>query len=139
MVVEEAQERVMMVEEQATVSEEEVDSLKSQLADYQQALDIQQTRALQYQQAETGCWKKARTLLGEPSLEADGIQSLLADLKQQEGEKTDTLLALKHKLDLSSAAAEQFEKGLSLITSIVGSVERGDAATHARQAISTCP
>ncbi|MGU3844526.1 hypothetical protein ACVZHT_23340, partial [Vibrio diabolicus] len=51
MVVEEAQERVMMAEEQATVAEEEVDSLKTQLADYQQALDVQQTRALQYQQA----------------------------------------------------------------------------------------
>jgi chromosome partition protein MukB len=28
-----------------------VDELKSQLADYQQALDVQQTRAIQYQQA----------------------------------------------------------------------------------------
>lgn len=50
MVVEEAQERLVMVEDQATAAEEEVDSLKTQLADYQQALDIQQTRALQYQQ-----------------------------------------------------------------------------------------
>ena len=31
--------------------EAEVDSLKSQLADYQQALDVQQTRAIQYRQA----------------------------------------------------------------------------------------
>ena len=32
-------------------AEEEVDELKNQLADYQQALDVQQTRAIQYRQA----------------------------------------------------------------------------------------
>ncbi len=41
MVVEEANERVMQAEERAIISEEEVDIRKSQLADYQQALDVQ--------------------------------------------------------------------------------------------------
>ncbi|XNM46527.1 hypothetical protein ACLK15_05270 [Escherichia coli] len=35
----------------AEAAELEVDELKSQLADYQQALDVQQTRAIQYNQA----------------------------------------------------------------------------------------
>ena len=51
MVVEEAQEALITAEEHSELTEQEVDSLKSQLADYQQALDVQQTRALQYQQA----------------------------------------------------------------------------------------
>ncbi len=38
-------------EARAEAAEIEVDELKSQLADFQQALDVQQTRAIQYQQA----------------------------------------------------------------------------------------
>lgn len=38
-------------EARSEAAELEVDELKSQLADYQQALDVQQTRAIQYQQA----------------------------------------------------------------------------------------
>lgn len=37
-------------EARAEAAELEVDELKSQLADYQQALDVQQTRAIQYNQ-----------------------------------------------------------------------------------------
>lgn len=38
-------------EARAEAAELEVDELKSQLADYQQALDVQQTRAIQYNRA----------------------------------------------------------------------------------------
>lgn len=134
MVVEEAQERVMMVEEQATVAEEEVDSLKTQLADYQQALDVQQTRALQYQQA-VQALEKAKQLLGDDSLTAESAQALVSDLKSKESESTNALLSVKHKLDMSSAAAEQFETALKLVQSIVGQVERKDASEHAKTAI----
>lgn len=134
MVVEEAQERVLMAEEQATVSEEEVDSLKTQLADYQQALDVQQTRALQYQQA-VQALDKAKQLLDDESLTAEGAQALVAELKQQESDNTNTLLSVKHKLDMSSAAAKQFETALTLVKSIVGQVERIDAANHAKEAL----
>ncbi|AUI87369.1 cell division protein MukB [Vibrio azureus] len=131
MVVEEAQERVMMAEEQATVAEEEVDSLKTQLADYQQALDVQQTRALQYQQA-VQALEKAKTLLKDESLTAESAQQLVSELKSQEAENTNALLAFKHKLDMSSAAAEQFEMALTLVQSIVGSVERKEASQQAK-------
>ncbi len=134
MVVEEAQERVMMVEEQATVAEEEVDSLKTQLADYQQALDVQQTRALQYQQA-VQALEKAKQLLDDDSLTAESAQALVSELKSKESESTNALLSVKHKLDMSSAAAEQFETALKLVQSIVGQVERKDASEHAKTAI----
>lgn len=134
MVVEEAQERVMMAEEQATVAEEEVDSLKTQLADYQQALDVQQTRALQYQQA-VQALEKAKQLLGDDSLTAESAQALVSDLKSKESESTNALLSVKHKLDMSSAAAEQFDTALKLVQSIVGPVERKEASKHAKLAI----
>ncbi|MDK9741778.1 chromosome partition protein MukB [Vibrio sp. B516a] len=134
MVVEEAQERVMMAEEQATVAEEEVDSLKTQLADYQQALDVQQTRALQYQQA-VQALDKAKQLLGDDSLTAESAQALVSELKSKESENTNALLSVKHKLDMSSAAAEQFETALKLVQSVVGQVERKDASEHAKTAI----
>ncbi|MFH4510973.1 chromosome partition protein MukB [Vibrio alginolyticus] len=134
MVVEDAQERVMMAEEQATVAEEEVDSLKTQLADYQQALDVQQTRALQYQQA-VQALEKAKKLLGDDSLTAESAQALVSELKSKESENTNALLSVKHKLDMSSAAAEQFETALKLVQSIVGQVERKDASEHAKTAI----
>ncbi|MFH4765667.1 chromosome partition protein MukB [Vibrio alginolyticus] len=134
MVVEEAQERVMMAEEQATVAEEEVDSLKTQLADYQQALDVQQTRVLQYQQA-VQALEKAKKLLGDDSLTAESARALVSELKSKESENTNALLSVKHKLDMSSAAAEQFETALKLVQSIVGQVERKDASEHAKTAI----
>ncbi|SON49606.1 chromosome partition protein MukB [Vibrio tapetis] len=134
MVVEEAQERVMMAEEQAQISEEEVDSLKSQLADYQQALDVQQTRALQYQQAVTAL-EKAKTLAKFDDLTPDNAKALLGELQQSEADKTSELLAVKHKLDMSSAAVEQFERAYTLVKSIAGDVDRAQASHHAKSAI----
>ncbi|WP_162046738.1 chromosome partition protein MukB [Vibrio taketomensis] len=134
MVVEEAQERVMMAEEQSNVAEDEVDSLKTQLADYQQALDMQQTRALQYQQA-VQALEKAKQLMSDDSLTAESAQALVSELKHRETDNTTTLLALKHKLDMSSAAAQQFETALQLVTSIVGHVERSQAAEQAKTAL----
>lgn len=131
MVVEEAQERVLMAEEQATVSEEEVDSLKTQLADYQQALDVQQTRALQYQQA-VQALEKAKSLLDDDALTAESAQALVAELKHQEANNTNELLSIKHKLDMSSAAAEQFDTAYKLVKSIMGDVERNQAAAQAK-------
>ncbi|MEZ8195537.1 chromosome partition protein MukB [Vibrio cortegadensis] len=135
MVVEEAQERVLTAEERSTISEEEVDSLKSQLADYQQALDVQQTRALQYQQA-VQALNKAQQLLSDDSITAESAQALLAECKTKEAANTTALLALKHKLDMSSAAAQQFEQAFSLVKQIVGNIERCDASTQAKETIS---
>ncbi|MFC5078064.1 Chromosome partition protein MukB [Vibrio thalassae] len=134
MVVEEANERKLAAEEQATFAEEEVDSLKTQLADYQQALDVQQTRALQYQQA-VQALEKARHLLENESLNQDGAVETLSQLKSQESQSTTELLELKHRLDMSSAAAQQFEQALSLVKQIAGDVERSEASHVAKTAI----
>lgn len=134
MVVEEATEQLSMAEEQAHLSEEEVDSLKTQLADYQQALDMQQTRALQYQQA-VKALEKARELTGNDALSQENAAEYLASLKAKEDAQTSELLSLKHKLDLSSAAAKQFERGLELVRSIAGEVSRSDAGEKAREVI----
>ncbi|MFC3023549.1 chromosome partition protein MukB [Vibrio zhugei] len=134
MVVEEAQERVMQAEEQSLVSEEEVDSLKTQLADYQQALDVQQTRTLQYQQA-VNALEKAQTLLGDESLTAENAIPRVAKLKQHQDEQTQTLLSVKHRLDMSSAAAEQFERAYGLLTSVKGEVLRERARDVAREVL----
>ncbi|VEB61427.1 cell division protein [Salmonella enterica subsp. enterica] len=49
-------------EARAEAAELEVDELKSQLADYQQALDVQQTRAIQYNQAISALARAKETL-----------------------------------------------------------------------------
>lgn len=134
MVVEEAAEQLAIAEEQALLSEDEVDSLKTQLADYQQALDMQQTRALQYQQA-VQALEKAQQLTNDHELSKENAQERQTDLKKQEELKTTALLALKHKVDMSSAAAKQFERGLELVTSIAGVVERTDAANKAKELV----
>jgi len=132
MVVEEAQEQLLILEEETSHSEEEVDSLKSQLADYQQALDIQQTRALQYQQA-VQALEKAADITANPQLTLEMVQPKLAELKGEEQQKTDQLLATKHQLDLLSTQVSRFEKGLKLVTDIAGSVDRDQVAEKARQ------
>lgn len=134
MVVEEANERVMQAEERAIISEEEVDSLKSQLADYQQALDVQQTRALQYQQA-VQALDKARRLLDKSELTAESAQALATQLKAEQETRTSELLALKHKLDMSSAAAQQFNHAFELVKRVLGEVARSEAAKQAQQVI----
>ena len=131
MVVEEAQERLDSLEEQASLSEEEVDSLKTQLADYQQALDIQQTRALQYQQALIAL-EKAQQLCDDDSLTLESAQTLADNLKINEKAATEELLATKHKLDLSTATVEKFEKAFELLKRVVGNIERSDAADVAK-------
>ncbi|PSU73402.1 chromosome partition protein MukB [Photobacterium phosphoreum] len=134
MVVEEAAEQLAIAEEQSQLTEEEVDSLKTQLADYQQALDMQQTRALQYQQA-VQALEKARDLSGDHQMLPDQAPPFLVQLKQQQDTQTTALLALKHKLDMSSAAAQQFEKGLAIVTTIAGVVDRTQASDKARELI----
>ncbi|WP_217512128.1 chromosome partition protein MukB [Vibrio metschnikovii] len=132
MVVEEAQERLLMVEDQATAAEEEVDSLKTQLADYQQALDIQQTRALQYQQAMQAL-AKARQQLADDSLTAESAQAVMIELSGRQESTTHELLAVKHKLDMSSAASARFNEALHLVSRVLGDVTRSQAAEHANQ------
>ncbi|ORT49486.1 cell division protein MukB [Vibrio sp. qd031] len=132
MVVEEAQELLHSQEEQLELSESEVDSLKTQLADYQQALDIQQTRALQYQQA-IEALNKASDLLESDLLDLDEVTELSKQYKDQEAQVTEQLLAVRHTLDISQAAQQQFEQAFALVNSIAPNTARIDAHEVANQ------
>ncbi|SJN56897.1 Chromosome partition protein MukB [Vibrio ruber DSM 16370] len=129
MVVEEAQEQTLEAENHTTILEDEVDSLKSQLADYQQALDVQQTRALQYQQA-VQALEKAKAALGDESLTADNASQKIQTLNQSQHEMTERVLQLKHRLDMSAAVASQFEQAFQLVQSVLGDVARHTAYEH---------
>ncbi|MEE3662695.1 chromosome partition protein MukB [Brenneria sp. g21c3] len=130
-VVEEAREQQAENEARADAAELEVDELKSQLADYQQALDVQQTRAIQYQQAQQAL-ERARTLCRLPDLTVDNVDEWLESYQAKEQESTEVLLMLEQKLSVADAAHSQFEEAYQLVTRIAGAVSRSDAWQAAR-------
>lgn len=131
-VVAQAQDIQQENEARAEAAELEVDELKSQLADYQQALDVQQTRAIQYQQALTAL-ERARELCGLPGLNAGGAEGELATFQAREREATDVLLGLEQKLSVAQAARGQFEQAYRLVVQIAGEVARSEAWQTARE------
>ncbi|QRN35893.1 chromosome partition protein MukB [Pectobacterium brasiliense] len=130
-VVEEAWEQQAENEERADAAELEVDELKSQLADYQQALDVQQTRAIQYQQAQQAL-ERARSLCQLPDLTADNADEWLDSYQAKEQEATEILLMLEQKLSVADAAHGQFEQAYQLVSKIAGAVNRNEAWQVAR-------
>ena len=131
-VVAEARERQEENEARAEAAEIEVDELKSQLADFQQALDVQQTRSIQYQQA-LQALEKARTRCQLPDLTIDNAADWLETFQARDEEATSQLLRLEQKLSMAEAAHSQFEQALALVTSIAGDVSRQDAWQVGRQ------
>ncbi|MEZ3413613.1 chromosome partition protein MukB [Pantoea dispersa] len=125
-VVAEAREVQEENEARAEAAEIEVDELKSQLADFQQALDVQQTRAIQYQQA-LQALEKARAQCQLPDLTIDNAAEWQETFQAREEEATERLLRLEQKLSVAEAAHSQFEQALALVTSIAGEVSRQDA------------
>ncbi|NIG21997.1 chromosome partition protein MukB [Pantoea sp. Al-1710] len=125
-VVAEAREVQEENEARAEAAEIEVDELKSQLADFQQALDVQQTRAIQYQQA-LQALEKARAQCQLPDLTIDNAAEWQETFQAREEEATEQLLRLEQKLSVAEAAHSQFEQALALVTSIAGEVSRQDA------------
>ncbi|MBS0904520.1 chromosome partition protein MukB [Pantoea dispersa] len=125
-VVAEAREVQEENESRAEAAEIEVDELKSQLADFQQALDVQQTRAIQYQQA-LQALEKARAQCQLPDLTIDNAAEWHETFQAREEEATERLLRLEQKLSVAEAAHSQFEQALALVTSIAGEVSRQDA------------
>lgn len=131
MVVEEASEQVEEASEQAMLFEDEVDSLKSQLADYQQALDVQQTRALQYNQA-ISALEKAKTLIADDTLSVDNVSAKMSALEASQNAATEQVLSLKHKLDMVSKVSQQFETAFELVKQIAPTASRDNAAAEAK-------
>jgi chromosome partition protein MukB len=137
-VVTEASEQQVDNEARAEAAELEVDELKSQLADYQQALDVQQTRAIQYQQA-LQALERARALCQLPELTADNAEEWLATFHAKEQEATESLLQLEQKLSVADAAHSQFEQAYQLVVNIAGEVSRSEAWQTARELLHDWP
>ncbi|PKB90659.1 cell division protein MukB, partial [Ewingella americana] len=131
-VVAEASELHAEHEARAEAAELEVDELKSQLADYQQALDVQQTRAIQYQQALQAI-ERARDLCQIPDLNIQNSEEWLETFQSKEQEATEILLMLEQKMSVASAAHSQFETAYQLVVKIAGEVSRSEAWQTARE------
>ncbi|WP_283010901.1 chromosome partition protein MukB [Cronobacter turicensis] len=131
-VVAEAVEQQKENEARAEAAELEVDELKNQLADYQQALDVQQTRAIQYQQALTAL-ERARELCHLPDLSAESADEWLDTFQAKEQEATERLLSLEQKMSVAQTAHSQFEQAYQLVASINGPVSRAEAWDVARE------
>ncbi|AHG21981.1 cell division protein MukB [Chania multitudinisentens RB-25] len=137
-VVAEAGEQQAENEARSEAAELEVDELKSQLADYQQALDVQQTRAIQYQQA-LQALERARALCQVPELTAENAEEWLDTFQAREQEATEALLLLEQKLSVADAAHSQFEQAYQLVGKIAGEVSRSEAWQTARELLRDWP
>lgn len=125
-VVAETNECYQEAEMQAQEAEGEVDELKSQLADYQQALDVQQTRAIQYQQALQAI-ERAREVCHLKELTPENVDVWRESFTVREQEATEILLNLEQKMSVASAAHSQFEQAYQLVVKLVGDVSRSEA------------
>ncbi len=125
-VVAEAREQHAENEARSEAAELEVDELKSQLADFQQALDVQQTRAIQYQQA-LQALQRAREICQLSELNSGNAQEWLESFQAKEQEATERLLMLEQKMSVADAAHSQFEQAFELVSRIAGPVSRSEA------------
>lgn len=133
-VVAESADRQQENEALAEAAELEVDELKNQLADYQQALDVQQTRAIQYQQA-IQALERARELCHLPDLTPESAEEWLDTFQAKEQEATENLLGLEQKVSVSETAHSQFQHAYQLVTAIHGPVSRSGAWRVARDVL----
>jgi len=113
-------------------AEQEVDTLKSQLADYQQALDAQQTRALQYQQA-CRMLAQLQQQLNDTGLTAETAPQRLPEWQQRQQQLTDQLLQAEQQAALAVRAREQFELAFQALSELAPETPRSQAWQAARQ------
>ena len=113
-------------EARAEAAELEVDELKSQLADYQQALDVQQTRAIQYNQA-LQALERARALCHLPDLTADSADEWLETFQAKRAGSDGKKLSLEQKMSVAQTAHSQFEQAYQLVAAINGPLARNEA------------
>lgn len=132
--VETAKAHQVECEEKLQIKEEEVDDLKSQLADYQQALDAQQTRVIQYQQASQAL-EKVRAVFEDQNLTVSDAEAHLKAISGQLNELTQKLVGLEQKRRLSTANADQFDEALLIVQSLYAETTRENAYQLAKQAL----
>lgn len=130
--VAEAVDRQEENEARAEAAELEVDELKSQLADYQQALDVQQTRAIQYNRA-LQALERAKALCHLPDLTPESADEWLETFRAKEQEATEKMLSLEQKMSVAQTAHSQFEQAYQLVAAINGSLARNEVRDVARE------
>lgn len=145
---EKIEEQQMVVEDsQAEVEEREatleqinldIDEIRTQLADYQQALDAQQTRGLQYQQALQSL-EKAKALCHLKDLSTENVELYQEEFSQQAETLTERVLELEQKMSVSDVAKTQFDKAYQLVCKIVGDVPRASAWEQAKSVLKHYP
>lgn len=138
LVVENANEQVIDTEVQLQSVESELDQIRNQLADYKQALDAQQTRNLQYQQA-IQALEKAKHLCGLPDLAAKNIDDYHQEFAVQADQLTENVLDLEQKMSLTQVAKTQFDKAYQLVCKIAGEVPRSAAFEQAKELLREYP
>ncbi|MDO9670642.1 hypothetical protein ACI3P5_11450, partial [Glaesserella parasuis] len=106
--------------------------------DYQQALDAQQTRALQYQQA-VNALEKAKQISGLANLDLHNVEDYHAEFVAQADEITDKVFELEQRLSVSDMAKSQFDKAYELVCKIAGETDRLQADSVARELLSAYP
>lgn len=138
-VVEEAKIEVEEQKSAIEVVETEIDDLRNQLADYQQALDAEQTKAVQYQQA-IQVLKKAKDLCGLSDLNQENAEIYRDEFAEQVDTLTERVLDLEQKMSVSVAAKTQFEKAYQLLCQILGEeVPRANAWQYAKDVLREYP
>jgi len=136
--VETATEQLEESQAQFEQTELEIDQVRAQLADYQQALDAQQTRALQYQQA-IAALEKAKTLCGLADLSVKNAEDYQAEFAAHAESLTEQVLELEHKMSISEAAKSQFDKAYQLVCKIAGDMPRSSAWESAKELLREYP
>lgn len=138
-IVEEAQINLETQREQVEAIEEEIESIRDQLADYQQALNAQQTRSVQYQQA-VQTLEKAKNITGITTLTAESAEQYQAEFEEQAEVLTERVLELEQKLSVADIAKNQFDKAYQLVCKIHDeNVERDQAYEAAKQILRDYP
>lgn len=131
-----AEEKYQTKQARIEEAELEVDEIKNQLANYQQALDTQQTRALQYQQA-LQALEKAQTLCDLPDLTSDNVEEFHSVFLAKEQELTEQLFELEQTVNIAGTASDQFDKAYDLVKYIEPNVTQETAWTTAKAIIKT--
>lgn len=118
--------------------EREVDEIKSQLTNYQQALDSQQTRAIQYQQALQAI-EKAKKFCNVTDLTSTNAKEYLALFSAKEEEITEQLLELEQTVSIAESAVNQFEKAYRLVQKLQNNVTENTAWQIAKTILKEWP
>lgn len=116
----------------------QVEDLRDELADYQQALDAQQTRALQYRQA-LQALEKAKQGCGLTHLTAENAEDFYVEFSEQLEALTEKRLDLEQKLSLVQSAKTQFDVAYQLVCKMAGSIAREEAWDVAQEMINHFP